>query len=110
MKKIKQWMQDIFEPETFNDLDIFQVADALNDSEIRKRWFLALLDEIKQINKDVDRRLLSGTEFGLLDLCARRKGLQDALDLVLSVKRQLKTEQGRHNPTGQGINLDRVTA
>lgn len=113
MKKIKQWMADIFEPEQFNDIDIFQVADALNDGEIRKRWFLAVLEEIKTINKNVDRRLLTGTgEIGLIDLCSRRKALQDVLEMVLTVKRQLKqeAEPGRHNPTGRGINLDRVTA
>lgn len=110
MKKIKQWMKEIFEPEQFNDIDVFAVADALNDHEIRKRWFLGILEEIKKINKDVDRRLLSGSEYGLLDLCARRKTLQDTLELVLTVKRQLKQEQGRPNPIGQGINLDRVTA
>lgn len=110
MKKIKQWMSEIFEPEQFNDLDIYAVADALNDHEIRKRWFFGILDEIKKINKDVDRRLLSGPELGLTDLCARRKAIQDMMDLVLSVKRQMKVEQGRPNPTGQGINLDRVTA
>lgn len=110
MRKIKQWMKDIFEPEQFNDLDVFQVADAFNDSEIRKRWFLSILDEVKKINMDVDRRLLSGQEYGLTDLCARRKAFQDVLELVLSVKRQMKLEQGRPNPIGRGINLDRVTA
>lgn len=109
MKKIKQWFQEIFEPEEFNDLDISSIADALNDSEIRRRWFLAMVAEIKQINIAVDRRLMSGQDYGLTDLCARRKGLQDALELVLSVKRQGKQEE-RPNPRAQVINLDRVTA
>lgn len=109
MKKIKKWFQEIFEPEEFNDLDVYGVAEALNDSDIRKRWFLAVLDEIKQININVDRRLLSGQDFGLSDLCARRKAFQDALELVLTIKRQGRQDV-RHNPGQQVINLDRVTA
>lgn len=109
MKKMTQWISEMFSPEQFNDLDIFAIGEALNNSDIRQRWFLAVLEEIKRINVDVDRRLLAGSEFGIMDLCARRKALQDVLELVLSIKRQARQED-RHNPRPSVINLDRVTA
>lgn len=111
MKKIKEWLQDIFSPEDFNDLNIVSIGEAFNDPGVRKRWLLDLFEEIKRINMDLDRRLLVGTEFGLTDLCARRKAIQDVLELVLSARRAVVQEE-RPNPRVQvsGVNLDRVTA
>lgn len=109
MKKMTQWISEMFSPEQFNDIDIYSVGEALNDSAVRQKWFLAVLEEIKRINVDVDRRLLAGGEYRIMDLCARRKALQDVLELVLSIKRQARQEE-RPNPRASVINLDRVTA
>lgn len=109
MKKLQQWLKNVFEPEEYNDLDVTSIAEALNDSSIRHRWFLDVLEEIRRINIEVDKRLLSGPEYGLTDLCARRKAIQYVLEAVLSVKRQVKQEV-RPNPQVQIVNLDRVTA
>lgn len=108
MKKLKRWFREIFEPE---DMDIALVAGALNEPAVRNLWLNYCFDEIRRINREVDRHLLSGSETGLLDLCARRKTFQDVLEAVLAARRQmLQTQDGRHNPQSPGdVNLDRVT-
>lgn len=110
MMKIKKWMKDIFNPEDFNDINLAEVAEALNQSDLRQRWLLAVLTEIQRINMEVDKRLLHGPEYGITDLCARRKAIQDVLELSLSLKRQMQKQEGRPNPGIGMINLDRVTA
>lgn len=111
MKKVKRWLRELFAPEDFNGLDIEMIRSSLNDSSIRSLWFYACLDEIRRMNMEVDKRLLSGTNLQLTDLCARRKAYQDVLEAVLSARRQVVSvpKDVRHNPQVPGINLDRVT-
>ncbi len=110
MKKIKRWFKEIFEPEVFNDLDTAAIAGAFNDPGVRTLWLAYCLDEIKEINMEVDKRLLQGSELGLLDLCARRKAFQDVLEAIPAARRKL-TQDVRPNPRPVGVvNLDRVTA
>lgn len=109
MKKVQQWFSAIFNPEEFNDLDLSAIAIALNDSKTRSIWLANMIEDIKEINITVDRRLLNGDESRLTDLCARRRAYQDVLQLVLSARRQAGSEV-RPNPKVPGINLDRVTA
>lgn len=109
MKKIRQWLKDVFDPMDFNDVDVFSVVEALNDTTIRKVWVGLVLEELKFINHEVDKRLLSENQYGITDLCARRKAIQDILEMVLSAKRQSKQEIP-HNPASKVISdLDRVT-
>lgn len=110
MKRVKRWLADIFEPAEFNGLDLVGIGEAFNDSAVRSRWLLDLLEELRRINLEVDRRLLMGNDFGFNDLCARRKAFQDVLEGVLSAKRSIAQEV-RPNPRPQvsGVNLDRVT-
>ena len=112
MKKIKRWLKDIFDPD--NDLDIFAIGEAMNDPSTRTQWLSDVLAEIKQINMEVDKRLLSGTvnEYGLLALCARRKAYRDVMEAFLSARRTVNaaTQELRHNPRSSVIvDLDRVT-
>lgn len=112
MKKLRKWLSDYFSPEVFNDLDIDGIAQALNDSSVRHLWLNGILSELKAINLEVDRRLLSGgSEYGITDLCARRKAYQDVLSGVLSARRTVVSgsQEQRPNPRPQGVNLDRVT-
>lgn len=112
MKKIKKWLGEMFEPESFNDLDVGEVVLALNDSAIRTLWIQRILADLKTINQEVDKRLLSDSQYGITDLCARRKAYQDILEAVLSCKRQV-TQASGHNPKAEVptfVDLDRVTA
>lgn len=110
MKKIKRWFKEIFEPEAFNDLDTATIAAALNDPGIRALWLVYCFDEIKAINQEVDKRLLNGSDIGLLDLCARRKAFQDVLEAIPAQRRKL-TQDARPNPRPLvAVDLDRVTA
>lgn len=110
MKKLKRWFNEYFAPEEFNGLDTSAIADALNDSAVRGIWLNSCFEEIKRVNIEVDRRLLTGMEMGLIDLCARRKAYQDMLESVLSARRVV-TQEVRHNPKADVVvNLDRVTA
>ena len=113
MKKLKKWLKDYFNPEEFNDLDVEGIVQALNDSSVRHVWLTSVLSDLKAINLEVDRRLLDGgSEYGLTDLCARRKAYQDILSGVLSARRTVVsgTQEVRHNPRPVSIDLDRVTA
>lgn len=112
MKKIKRWLADIFSPEDFNGLDVDAIRSALNDTSIRLIWLSNCLDSLQQINREVDKRLLSGgSNMQLTDLCARRQAYQDILEGVLSARRQVVSgvPEQRHNPKVE-VNLDRVTA
>lgn len=113
MKKIKRWLKDMFAPEEFNDLDTSAIGEAFNDLGVRTIWLNHCFDELKRINMEVDKRLLSGAELGLLDLCVRRKTIQDLLEMVLSARRKVVsgTQAIRPNPMGKVfVDLDRVTA
>lgn len=108
MKKIKRWLKEIFDPEY--DIDVDAIRAAFNDTSIRTLWLSNFLDEIKRINREVDKRLLSGPHFQLTDLCARRKAFQDMLEYVLSARRQV-TQDVRPNPkVPVEVDLDRLTA
>lgn len=110
--KIKRWLSELWEPERMNDLDISEISTALSDMATRYRWLETLVDDLKQMNSDIDRRLLNGKQEGISDLCARRKAYQDILESVLSARRTV-TQAERHNPrhpVDEFINLDRVTA
>lgn len=110
MKKIKRWFKEMFDPETFNNMDTAAIAGALNDPGVRTLWLAYCFDEIKNINMEVDKRLLSGVYLDFVALCARRKAFQDVLEAILSSRRKL-TQDVRPNPTREVlINLDRVTA
>jgi hypothetical protein len=110
MKRVKRWFSEMFEAPEMNDIDLVGIGEAFNDSAIRTRWIIGILDEIKRINLEVDRRLLNGPDYGLTDLCARRKAFQDVLESVLAAKRAVAQEV-RPNPRSQvsSVNLDRVT-
>lgn len=109
MKKIKRWFREIFEPEVFNGIDTSMIAGAFNDPSVRSLWLTYCFEEIVRINMEVDKRLLFGTEMGLIDLCARRKAFQDILEAGLSARRKL-AQDVRPNPQPlSAVNLDRVT-
>lgn len=111
MKKIRRWFNQMFAPEDMNGLDIAQIVEAFNENDVRRAWFVWLFDELKQINLEVDKRLLTGADYGFTDLCARRQALQDVLEAVLSAKRGvLRSQRPNPRPMVGGIDLDRVTA
>ncbi len=110
MKKYIHWLKEIFNPGEFNGLDIDAIRSAFNDSSIRTVWLNSCFEEIKTINREVDKRLLTGTPLQIIDLCARRKAYQDMLEAVLSARRQV-TQDVRPNPKVQvDVDLDRTTA
>lgn len=110
MKQVKRWLKEIFGAEEFNNLDTAAIANAFNDPGVRALWLVYCFEELRNINMEVDRRLLSGTEMGLIDLCARRKAFQDILEAIPSARRKL-TQDVRPNPRIlNDVNLDRVTA
>lgn len=108
--KIRKWMTFMFGPEEFNDMDVTAIERCLDDKSVRSVWLQGCFEEIKRINMEVDKRLLQGPEYGLTDLCARRKAFQDVLESALSARRQV-VQADRPNPVARvDVNLDRVTA
>lgn len=114
MKRVTRWFKDFFRPDLFNNLDTEAIGAAFNDLGVRTLWLNYCFDELKRINMEVDKRLLSGSEAGLIDLCARRKAYQDVLEAVLTARRQvvLGTQARSPNPKDRVVvvDLDRVTA
>lgn len=110
MKKIKWWLKDLFSVQTFNDIDVSAIGSAFNDPHVRTAWLTNCFEEIVRINMEVDKRLLSGSDIGLIDLCARRKAIQDILEAIPGARRKL-TQDKHHNPRLplSESNLDRVT-
>jgi hypothetical protein len=110
MMRIKRWLKEVFNPVQFNNLDVAAISGAFNDPGVRQEWLSYCFDELVAMNIEVDRRLLSGNDLGLTDLCARRKAFQDILEAVLSARRKL-AQGTRPNPQPKvDVNLDRVTA
>lgn len=106
MKKISRWFNSIFSPKDLQGLDIQELLVALNDESTRKMWIYDTLQELKRINLEVDKRLMSGSDYNINDLAARRKAYQDILEGILAARRQIKT----HNPKSKGeFDLDSVT-
>lgn len=100
----------MFQPDQFNNLDTALIAGAFNDPGVRAIWLDYCFEELRTINLEVDKRLLSGSELSFTDLCARRKAFQDVLEAVLSARRKL-TQDIRPNPRPKAVvDLDRVTA
>mgnify|MGYP001576703211 CR=1 FL=1 len=108
MKKLKRWIKDIFAVEEMEHLDTGLLMEAFNDPNVRTHWLLSVLNDLQAIHLEVDKRLLTGSEYGISDLCAKRKAYQDILEGILSAKRKVMHDQ-RPNPRPQVIDLDRVT-
>lgn len=110
MKRLLKCLFDYFAPS--NDLDVSALGEALNDPGIRTRWLAAMLDEIRQMNIDVDRALLSSVPLALHDLCARRKAYQEVLAALLAARRNAASQDvPPQSAPSRGLpNLDRVTA
>ncbi len=107
MKKISRWLNQIFSPKELHGLDIQEILAALNEEPTRKMWIYETLQELKRMNLEIDKRLLTGTTYNITDLAARRKAYQDILDGILSARRQVRG----HNPKSMGqFDLDSVTA
>lgn len=108
--KMKRWFKEMFDPQEFNGLDTMAIGEAFNDPSVRREWLLGVFEAIRDMNLEVDRRLLSDSAYGLTDLCAKRKAYQDVLEAILDAKRKV-TQGVRHNPRPVvgSIDLDRVT-
>lgn len=107
MRKIYRWMNDIFSPKQLQGLDAIDLVDAMNDPVIRKTWLWQTFEELKRLNLEVDKGLMSGS-MRLNDLSARRKAYQDVLEGILSAKRTVSSKS--HNPKSDGsFDLDSVT-
>jgi hypothetical protein len=90
MKKIPNLVREWFSPKSIQDLDIQDILAGMADPIIRKIWIADIFDELQRLNLEVDRRLLSGNDFHITDLAARRKAYQDILESVRSARRRAK--------------------
>lgn len=107
MKKLSRWMNNIFTPKELHGLDVLEILSALNEEPIRKLWIYEALQELKRMNLEIDKRLLLGNSFQIIDLAARRKAYQDIFDGILSARRQIHSP----NPKTKGhFDLENVTA
>lgn len=106
-----KWLTDLFKPEELNNLNLDAISAALNDPLVRDIWLNECFAEIQRINLDVDKWLMSGSEKGLIDLCARRRAYQDVMESILGARRKVTKQGIPHNPPVRvDVNLDRVTA
>ena len=104
MKKMPRFLSRMFSPVYMQDIDFVLLLNTLSDPTIRRVWLHEVYQELRNINASVDRALLHG-EARLNDLSARRKAIQDVLEMVLRAK-QKKDPNPRFESE---IDLDRVT-
>lgn len=113
MKKVLlQKVNDLFRPNNVLDIDVYEVLDSLGDGVVRKKWLFEVLSEIKRINLEIDRVLVSGkplTETILTDLSGRRRALKFVLDEALSAKREIHRTRGQNQADKGTLDLDSVT-
>lgn len=105
MKKMPNFLRDLFSLKASIDLDVNALLTAMSDPTVRKVWLMDLFDQIQQIHTDIDTRILRGNET-IHDLAIRRKAFQDILEGVLSARKRVR------NPNPQdrsGFDLDSVT-
>lgn len=91
MKKMPKLLKDLFTPKEMHGLDIEDLALSLSDAQVRKVWLMEVLEEMKNLNLEVDKRLLSKEQWNITDLAIKRKAYQDILDKVQIAKRRAKT-------------------
>lgn len=111
MRKAIKRLKDLFTASAIQEIDADEIGVALSDEQVRTVWIQKVFEELQRINLEVDKRLLEGGEWSLNDLSARRKAVQDVIELVLAAKREVKRDV-RPNRTVevQTIDLDRMTA
>jgi hypothetical protein len=110
LKKIPRWLNSVFSPVHFQNLDAAELLEALTNPAAARTWLTEMFDELKRLNLEVDRRLLSANDFRLTDLCARRQAIQYVLEALKSAKASVPAAKGP-NPRIQvpEVDLDRVT-
>ncbi len=111
-KTLLQKLDQLFRPTYTFDIDLYEVLEALGDGVTRKTWLFELALEIKRINLEIDKKLLSGlplSETILADLSGRRRSLQFVLEAVLSAKRDTQRRRGQNPATKAEFDLDSVT-
>lgn len=110
MKKVKKWLSDLFSPENVQGLVLESLVEALSDPQTRDIWLKSVYNDLKEMNVEIDRALVSGMDYKIADLCARRKAYQQILESLLSAKRSTPSLSPNPQPKIGSINLDRVTA
>ena len=110
MKKILvKKLSDLFNPNAYLELNVYDVLDGLKDDVVRKHWLFEVLQEIKRINVSIDQMLDSGHIESIKNLSARRRGLQFVLETAIEQKNAVSRGRG-HNPLGEGqFDLESVT-
>lgn len=103
--KIPKFINDLFTPKNLQGLDSEELMVSLADPFIRKAWILSVFEEMKQLNLEVDKQLLSKELWMIQNLAIRRRAIQDMLEKVALAKRRVKTQT--HEPSG--FDLDSVT-
>ena len=98
MRKILvQKISDLFQPKKMQDIDAYEVLDALQDPIIRKTWLYGILEEIVRLNQTIDNKLTMGQTFNIEDLSHRRRALRFVLDSALEAQREVRRMRS-HNP------------
>lgn len=108
MRKTFKRLKDLFGAETIQGIESEAVESALADAAVRNAWIQAVFGELQRINLEVDKRLLDGGEWPLNDLSARRKAIQDVMELVLAAKREVKRDIHPNPKIEAAIDLDRT--
>lgn len=105
MKKIVNFLKDAFTPKDLSNLDVNELLMALNDSSVRKIWMYEMIEDLKRLNLEVDKQLLSKDPWEIKNLAVRRRAYQDILESVLSAKRRVRSP----NPRPESFDPESVT-
>jgi hypothetical protein len=90
------WLSSIFEPSEFNNLNLDELMGCLLDSDVRKHWLNAVLEEIKDANMRTHVALINGNLTDkFVQESARLQGIDWVLRQILNSKNSVS--MARHH-------------
>jgi hypothetical protein len=96
-------LSTLFEPSEFQNLNLDELMGALLDSDVRKHWMQAVLEEIKEANMRTHVALMNGNlNEKFVQESARLQGIDWVLRQILNSKNSVAMER-HHNRTDDGL-------
>lgn len=95
------WPRTIFEilcPAELNDLNVEELAIALNNPAVRNRWLQDVLEDLRRLNLHVDKLLeRNEPQHKFVEVSARRRQTWAILQQIQLAKNSVEMDSG-HNP------------
>jgi hypothetical protein len=96
-QRLLTWLLSYLEPSELQNLNLDELAGAMTDLRVRKRWLWAVLEEIKECNRRVHVAMMNGNlEPNFVKESARLQGIDWTLRQILIAKNSVSMDKD-HN-------------